>query len=80
MTPKWDTKPPPSTGIYDVTLLIERVPGRPFRMVAVGYYDRGKWAIADTNLFDTETVIAWSKRREPYAGPIKSVSKIVPMK
>lgn len=77
---KWNTDPPPDkSGIFDVTVLVERVPGKPFRMVALGYWSRGRWAIADTYLLDTETVIAWSPRREPYKGRYKAAAKIKPM-
>lgn len=76
----WHTTPPPTkSGIYDVTVLINRVPGKPFRMVALGYWSRNRWAVADTNLFDFETVIAWAERREPYAGPIDMTEKVRPM-
>lgn len=73
----WHTDPPPTkSGIYDVTVLITRVPNKPFRMVALGYWSRGRWAVADTDLLDSETVIAWAERREPYAGPIEMTEKI----
>lgn len=68
----WHTTPPPNDDIVDVTLLITRIRGKPFRMLALGIWraKRGKWEIEPQMLSDGE-VIAWTERREPYAGPLE---------
>lgn len=65
----WNTGTPPRGDIYDVTLMMFRVPNKPFRMVALGAWDekRRTWEIEPEMLSDGQ-VIAWAKRREPYQG------------
>ena len=68
---EWRTDTPPQDGIYDVTVMIFRVPGKPFRMVVIGGWSvkRRKWEIEPEMLSDGQ-VIAWANRREPYTGPV----------
>lgn len=70
---KWQTnRNPPEPGFYDVTVQLERIPGKTVRMIASGHWSGKKhqrWAITDTGLFDDGRVVAWRPRHKTYEGP-----------
>lgn len=67
----WDTGTPDKSGIYDVTLILFRVPGKPVRFVTRAAWDKNtrKWEI-DPEILSDGHVIAWTEPREPYTGPV----------